>query len=720
MGSMLGAMRRPTWRVAGATLLLLLLATFAHAVPLAAQDHRTVADMGDRLSPAEQNPLLPGWQRDCTNGLAGVTASMTSCPEPWSLVSPLGGTRPTGVNGHTAVYDPVRNRVIIFGGTDSGNSPTNRTWALSLDTMAWTELLPAGTPPPVVVQHMAVYDPLRDRMIVWGGGTTGHELYDDTWELSFSSLTWTKLTTTGPPPTKRFVAAAIYDPIRDQMVLFGGNDGNSTSFNDTWALSLSTLTWVQLSPGGAPPPVRGYVSGIYDPVRDRMLVFGGNNGGVPYEDVWSLALAVPAWSQVIPAGAAIPARAGHTAIYDPRGDAMIVFGGSGSALFCDTWALSLGSPAWSPANTSGIPPAPRDGASSVYDPTHKRMVVFGGFLSGGARSNETWTLDFMDFGIRTVADVRNDQGRNVRINFPASNADTVGAPTPVVQYEAYRRIDRLPAPSVVPMKALAARPMSEQSTMMAGWEFVGAVPAHGECEYNMVVPTLADSNEANGVLWSAFFIRAATANPTVFYDSAIDSGYSVDNLPPAAPAMFAGTYAGHSTALSWRRSQEQDLAGYRVHRGDSPEFEPAPTNLVYFSTGTNFVDEVIGGHWYKLLAVDVNGNASPAAELSPWAAGAVPGVATGALWLGQATPNPSVRGASVSFVLTREGHASLRVFDAAGRVVRKLEDRVLASGGHTASWDGRDEFGVRTPAGIYLYRLEAEGRTLTGRLVVLK
>lgn len=41
----------------------------------------------------------------------------------------------------------------------------------------------------------------------------------------------------GVPPSQRFGHTAIFDPARDRMVVFGGWDG--ASLNDVWALSLA-------------------------------------------------------------------------------------------------------------------------------------------------------------------------------------------------------------------------------------------------------------------------------------------------------------------------------------------------------------------------------------------------------------------------------------------------------------------------------------------------
>ena len=158
----------------------------------------------------------------------------------------------------------------------------------------------------------------------------------------------------------------------------------------------------------------------------------------------------------------------------------------------------------------------------------------------------------------------------------SSFLDTAGAPMPIVQYEAFRRIDALPLS--VPPHVWAAGELGMSETRdrasvgstgtiaIPGWEFVGAVPAHAELEYNMIVPTLADSTVEGGIHYSVFFTRAATTDPGMFYDSPSDSGYSVDNLAPNVPAAFTVAYNAGSNLLTWSESEDEDFRHFRVYR----------------------------------------------------------------------------------------------------------------------------------------------------------
>ncbi len=82
-------------------------------------------------------------------------------------------------------------------------------------------------------------------------------------------------------------------------------------------------------------------------------------------------------------------------------------------------------------------------------------------------------------------------------------------------------------------------------------------------------------------------------------------------------------------------------------------------------------------------------------------------------------PNPFSSATTIRFDLSRPGRASVGVFDAAGRSVRKLLDSDLPAGANEARWDGTDDGGARVAPGVYFYRLEAEGSVFVRRAVVL-
>jgi hypothetical protein len=359
--------------------------------PIARGHHSAIYD------PARDRMVVFGGDDNSSAHFGDVWALSLAGTPAWTQLTPT-GTPPSARTSQSAIYDPVRDRMVIFGGSD-GTVLYDEVWALALaGRPAWTQLTPTGTPPSARSSHSAIYDPVRDRMVVFGGYKNNGYL-NDAWALSLAGTpAWTQLAPTGTPPVTRWGHSAIYDPVRGRMVVFGGYVFGGQEVNDVWALSLAdTPAWTQLTPTGTPPSGRCDHSAIYDPVRDRMVMFGGVN---PFlNDVWALSLAgTPAWTQLTPAGTLVSVRSSHSAIYDPVRDRMVVFAGvykSSPWYLGDIWSLSLaGTPTWTQLTPTGTPPSARGYHSAIYDPVRNRMVVFGGY--GGSYLNDVWTLSLGD------------------------------------------------------------------------------------------------------------------------------------------------------------------------------------------------------------------------------------------------------------------------------------------------------------------------------------
>ncbi|MBD3348787.1 MAG: hypothetical protein GF400_06285 [Candidatus Eisenbacteria bacterium] len=83
-------------------------------------------------------------------------------------------------------------------------------------------------------------------------------------------------------------------------------------------------------------------------------------------------------------------------------------------------------------------------------------------------------------------------------------------------------------------------------------------------------------------------------------------------------------------------------------------------------------------------------------------------------------PNPSTADARFSFVMPCESDASLRVYDAAGRLVARVLERRCPAGPVSVDWDGRDEAGNPVAAGVYFARLETAGEKAVSKVVLVR
>jgi len=369
-------------------------------------------------------------------------------------------------------------------------------------------------------------------------------------------------------------------------------------------------------------------------------------------------------------------------------------------------------------------------AALVWVPTRPGNHVLSAVYSGNSRlygsisSEACWCgcPFFVAPGgggqVRTMTDVVSDQGGWLRMLFFRSPWDFRGSANPIMGYQIYRRANVAGA-TMSPVKSAESRPSrtaAPDGMAVLGWDYVSTVPATTDDFYDVVVPTTVDSN-GSGIHRAMVFVRAATGTPGVFYDSAPDSGYSVDNLPPVPPAPFLGTYSSGATHLHWGVNDESDLWYYRVYRGNSAVFVPGPSNLIATRSDTGYVDSGPAGRYYKLSALDVNGNESGFALLTPSNTLEVPDAGPVAFALNRIQPNP-LRGERlrVAFALPVAGPARLEVMDVSGRIVKQTDVGGLGAGQHEVVLDG----GRRLPPGLYLVRLSQGAKTQVERVMVLK
>lgn len=96
--------------------------------------------------------------------------------------------------------------------------------------------------------------------------------------------------------------------------------------------------------------------------------------------------------------------------------------------------------------------------------------------------------------------------------------------------------------------------------------------------------------------------------------------------------------------------------------------------------------------------------------------GVEPQAPPGQTFLASGFPNPGRREVTLRWGLRRTGPVDLSIYDVQGRLVRTLLRGPESGGWKTAHWDGRDERGRPVPSGVYLVRLEADGRVFRDRL----
>jgi hypothetical protein len=123
----------------------------------------------------------------------------------------------------------------------------------------------------------------------------------------------------------------------------------------------------------------------------------------------------------------------------------------------------------------------------------------------------------------------------------------------------------------------------------------------------------------------------------------------------------------------------------------------------------------------NLADLQANADAALAFYNLPTDTGEEPGVSVPrAVRLGQNVPNPFNPSTEIAFDLPREMPVMLKVFGVDGRLVRTLADGPMHAGRNRVRWDGTDDAGHAMPSGLYLYRFEADGKSIVRKMHLVK
>jgi hypothetical protein len=125
--------------------------------------------------------------------------------------------------------------------------------------------------------------------------------------------------------------------------------------------------------------------------------------------------------------------------------------------------------------------------------------------------------------------------------------------------------------------------------------------------------------------------------------------------------------------------------------------------------------DVVAGHTYHYLLESVDADGS-VRELHR----ATATTPARALVLEQNRPNPFNPGTSIRFYLPSKSPVRLDVFDIRGALVRRLADGTFDAGPHVREWDGTDDDGRPVASGVYVYRLTADRKSMTRKMMLLK
>jgi len=83
-------------------------------------------------------------------------------------------------------------------------------------------------------------------------------------------------------------------------------------------------------------------------------------------------------------------------------------------------------------------------------------------------------------------------------------------------------------------------------------------------------------------------------------------------------------------------------------------------------------------------------------------------------------PNPFNPETTIEYDINKDCHVTLKIYNMAGQLIKVLVDEYQTAGHYAIIWHGDNEKGEEVASGVYFYQLQAGGKVLMKKMVVLK
>jgi hypothetical protein len=336
-------------------------------------------------------------------------------PNTWVKRSPLkGGPISPGMGYETSLgYDPIRKRVIRWGGHNQGGGGEQNaeTWVLDPLTMKWELKEPNRSPPGVCCAQQNLFDPSWGRFLRFPAFSGSHgwhwfrENYlnnTSVWCYDLGANRWRDLRP-APTPHPAPLRCASWDSHHQVAIVFGGEGSN----DGTLAYDPYTNTWTRLRPKLQPPPRSGG-NMAYDAARRLHILFGTQFG----EDAhtWAYDLAKNEWRDLKPAVQPPTDRNDPVLAYDPAHQVVIavvrvVDQTSGMEItkgHLETWAFDAGKNTWKPMKPAREPDGWGNRRRVLVAVPDQQVVLMEAYANptertpGVDREQQIWTYRYAD------------------------------------------------------------------------------------------------------------------------------------------------------------------------------------------------------------------------------------------------------------------------------------------------------------------------------------
>lgn len=509
----------------------------------------------------------------------------------------------------------------------------------------------------------------------------------------------------------RLVHATVYDPVGDKIYMIGGNPAGQQGTYLTLCQQFDpkTNTWTNMAPM---PDARGWIQGVY--VRGKIYVVAGHtNAGTTSNTNYCYDIASNSWSTLAPltrSTLAYQAGAWRDSLVYIIGGTTAGAGGGETGVnvynpFTNTWAAATSLPEHGDMGSAVIV-----GDTIYITNAYNRAsnAVWANGRKGAINPASPTTITWSNMPARPYTSLCSGsaalQGRVYCIGGFAGGSAVTGR---AWYYD-------IATGTITEMTAL---PNPPYTSGLARCHF--AVGREGGGELYVV------AGDANGD-WAVpnnYYYRMQFTSPNDVGVSQIIVPDTLTAPGAVTPKLLVKNY-GTLAQADFLLGCWIDSAGIRVYEQTgflNGTLAPGATDTVTFGFPWFAINGI-----YNLTAFTSLDNDDRRSNDTLRRRVRVPGVGIEEQWIpGPQEVSYSIRPTVgngivyVSYTLSGSARVNLGIYDAAGNLVRTLQDGQARPGATTCIWDRRADDGKLVARGTYFYRLTVNNRLFSGKSVVL-
>lgn len=242
---------------------------------------------------------------------------------------------------------------------------------------------------------------------------------------------------------------------------------------------------------------------------------------------------------------------------------------------------------------------------------------------------------------------------------------------------------------------------------------------------DFVVGDFNPGANAAGTYYTRPYRFNGSATGTVEWDSGADqivigapTAHRVTGASDVLEIWDVKMAAGQAYGIYFTHTGAADVKVLIFRNPGGPYWAGRSAN-VYQNTGNgNYTAPSTG--WYGVVVVNDNG-ASGSYDVGVYknVLAVEPGAVSNVTSLNSVQPNPARARMNIEYTLAERAPVRIQMLDLAGRVVADVDQQTREAGVWQAGWNGTTREGRKAAPGLYLVRLEVNGRTVGQRKVTL-